>query len=101
LSLTFPSTDEALRAVALVADLSSKPANIEGTLIEMTVDNGPSVTADALRRIDGAGIALSGLALREPSLDDVFLNLTGHKAEDEPLDAPAPSGRGTKKGSRT
>ena len=48
----------------------------------MTVDNGPSVTADALRRIDGAGIALSGLALREPSLDDVFLNLTGHKAED-------------------
>ena len=29
----------------------------------MTVDNGPSVTADALRRIDGAGIALSGLGL--------------------------------------
>jgi ABC-2 type transport system ATP-binding protein len=101
LSLTFPSTDDALRAAPLVADLSSKPANMEGTVIEMTVDNGPSVTADALRRIDGAGIALSGLALREPSLDDVFLNLTGHKAEDDPLDPAAPSGRRTKKGSRT
>src|SRR3984957_1889117 len=96
LALTFPSTEDALRAAPLVADLSSKPANIEGTLIEMTVDNGPSVTADALRRIDGAGIALSGLALREPSLDDVFLNLTGHKAEDEPLDGSAPTGRRAK-----
>jgi ABC-2 type transport system ATP-binding protein len=101
LSLTFPSTADALRAAPLVADLSPKPANMEGTLIEMTVDNGPSVTADALRRIDGAGIALSGLALREPSLDDVFLSLTGHKAEDESLDPAAPGGRRTKKGSRT
>jgi ABC-2 type transport system ATP-binding protein len=100
LSLTFPSTDDALRAVTLVADLSSKPANVEGSLIEMTVDNGPSVTADALRRIDGAGIALSGLALREPSLDDVFLNLTGHKAEDELVDPAAPGDRRAKKRGR-
>jgi ABC-2 type transport system ATP-binding protein len=96
LSLTFPSTDDAQRAATLVADLSAKAANIEGSVIEMTVDNGPSVTADALRRIDGAGIALSGLALREPSLDDVFLNLTGHKAEDQPLEGAAPSGRRAK-----
>jgi ABC-2 type transport system ATP-binding protein len=66
----------------------------------MTVDNGPSVTADALRRIDGAGIALSGLALREPSLDDVFLNLTGHKAEEVNEDAePATGRRGRRKAS--
>ncbi len=96
LSLTFPSTDDAQRAAALIADLSAKAANVEGSVIEMTVDNGPSVTADALRRIDGAGIALSGLALREPSLDDVFLNLTGHKAEDQPLEGAAPSGRRAK-----
>jgi hypothetical protein len=40
------------------------------------------------------------LALREPSLDDVFLNLTGHKTEDESLDAAEPGGRRTKKKSR-
>jgi ABC-2 type transport system ATP-binding protein len=82
LSLNFASTSDALRAQPLIADLANTPANLDGTVLEITVNNGPAVTADALRRIDGAGISLSGLALREPSLDDVFLNLTGHKAED-------------------
>jgi ABC-2 type transport system ATP-binding protein len=93
LALSFSSTDDALRAQPLLASLSGKPANIDGTVLEMTVDNGPSVTADALRRIDGAGIALSGLALREPSLDDVFLNLTGHRAEDVEGVTPTDTGR--------
>ncbi|MGC2174811.1 MAG: DUF4162 domain-containing protein, partial [Acidimicrobiales bacterium] len=100
LSLTFPTIDDALRATPLVADLSSQPVNVEGTVIEMTVNNGPAVTADALRRIDGSGITISGLALREPSLDDVFLNLTGHKAEDVSLDSETPSGRGAKRKAR-
>ena len=32
-----------------------------------------------LRALDAAQIPIAGLALREPSLDDVFLSLTGHK----------------------
>jgi ABC-2 type transport system ATP-binding protein len=93
LALTFSSTGDALRAQPLLADLSIQPANIEGSVLEMTVDNGPSVTADALRRIDSAGIILNGLALREPSLDDVFLNLTGHRAEDIGAETPTATGR--------
>jgi ABC-2 type transport system ATP-binding protein len=49
----------------------------------LTVDKGPASAAEALRRIDGSQVVLAGLQLREPSLDDVFLNLTGHKAEDD------------------
>ncbi|HTT58591.1 MAG TPA: ATP-binding cassette domain-containing protein [Acidimicrobiales bacterium] len=93
LSLNFASTSDALRAQSLVADLANTPVNLDGSVIEMTVNNGPAVTADALRRLDAAHVALSGLALREPSLDDVFLNLTGHKAEDEIAPDDAPSGR--------
>ena len=89
LALTFGSTDAALQAGPLVKDLSHLPANLEGSVLEMTVDNGPAITAEALRRIDAAGIELSGLALREPSLDDVFLTLTGHKVEEEDQQAPA------------
>jgi hypothetical protein len=36
-----------------------------------------------LRALDGDGIVPSTLTVREPSLDDVFLALTGHHAEEE------------------
>jgi len=86
LVLTFLNTADAKRGEELIRDISSQPANVDGTVVEFTVDRGPVAAADALRRIDAANITLSGLTIREPSLDDVFLNLTGHKAED-----PAPS----------
>jgi ABC-2 type transport system ATP-binding protein len=82
LVLSFTSTQDADKALGLISGISTKPANSEGTIIELTVDNGPAAAADALRRIDGDGIVLAGLQLREPSLDDVFLSLTGHKAEE-------------------
>jgi ABC-2 type transport system ATP-binding protein len=82
LSLSFTSTADATRGAALLEGISSKPANVDGTVVELTVEQGPSSAADALRRIDIAEITLAGLTLREPSLDDVFLSLTGHKAEE-------------------
>jgi ABC-2 type transport system ATP-binding protein len=39
--------------------------------------------ADALRRLDGDGIRIDDVGLRRPTLDDVFLTLTGHTAEAE------------------
>ncbi|MGC1418728.1 MAG: ATP-binding cassette domain-containing protein [Acidimicrobiales bacterium] len=95
LSTTFLTTDDARRGAELIADLSAKPAIIEGTVVDLTVDRGPILAAEALRRLDGAGITLAGLSLREPSLDDVFLDLTGHKAEDaaDPLSSGVPAGR--------
>jgi oleandomycin transport system ATP-binding protein len=35
-----------------------------------------------VRRLDDAGIAVAELSLRNSSLDEVFLSLTGHSAED-------------------
>ncbi len=83
LSLTFHTTGDAARGGELMRNLSTKPANVEGTRVELTVEGGPASAADALRRLDAAAITLAGLSLREPSLDDVFLNLTGHKTDDE------------------
>ena len=52
------------------------------------------VLADAVRRMDAAGIALSNLSLRRPSLDDVYLRYSGRRfteADQSPA-APAASG---------
>jgi ABC-2 type transport system ATP-binding protein len=100
-ALTFSNTDEASRGAELVGDLSNKAANLDGTVVELTVNSGPTTAAEALRRIDGAGITLAGLALREPSLDDVFLTLTGHKAEDETEETEATSTRAKSKRGRS
>jgi len=55
----------------------------------MPVTGGAAVLTDALRRLDGAHIVLDDVGLRRPTLDDVFLSLTGHAAEQSD-DAPAP-----------
>jgi ABC-2 type transport system ATP-binding protein len=43
--------------------------------------------ADAVRRLDDAGIAIDDISVSTPTLDDVFLNLTGHAAEPETEEA--------------
>jgi ABC-2 type transport system ATP-binding protein len=47
------------------------------------VSGGAAVLADALRRLDAAGVRVDDVGLRRPTLDDVFLTLTGHMAEAE------------------
>jgi ABC-2 type transport system ATP-binding protein len=42
---------------------------------------GPTVLLETVRRLDDAGIAIEEIALHRPTLDDVFLSLTGHAAE--------------------
>ncbi len=82
-SITLSDNETVQRAVALVAPLSDKEPIVDHNVVELTVENGPKVGAEALRALDAAGVPIAGLALREPSLDDVFLSLTGHKSEVE------------------
>jgi ABC-2 type transport system ATP-binding protein len=49
--------------------------------------NGARRLADVVREFDAAGIGLDDLAVRRPTLDDVFLTLTGHAAQVEEREA--------------
>jgi oleandomycin transport system ATP-binding protein len=53
----------------------------DGELVTITVAD-PSVLGSIARRLDDAAIQLDELSLRRPSLDEVFLALTGHVAEE-------------------
>ena len=66
------------RATAALGRLG--PAEVSrGTVVSLTVDDGPRALPAVVRLLDGEGIDLDGLAVREPTLDDVFLTLTGHR----------------------
>ena len=57
------------------------------------VTGGGSVVVEVLRRLDAAGVEVLDVALRRPTLDDVFLSLTGHAAERDAADSePAAAG---------
>ena len=98
-SITLSDDEAVQRAIALVTPLSDKEPIVDRNIVELTVENGPKVGAEVLRALDAAGVSIAGLALREPSLDDVFLSLTGHKSEVE-TEGEAAAGRKKGRGAR-
>lgn len=58
--------------------------------ITIPAPDGARTLAEALRRLDSAEVELVDIALRRPSLDDVFLQLTGHLAAPETAPEPVP-----------
>ena len=58
--------------------------------LSLPVRGGTEVLAEALRRLEGSGVEVLDVGLRRPDLDDVFLTLTGHSA-DETDDGAGPA----------
>ena len=58
--------------------------------------DGATSLVESVRRLDGVHVKLSDIALHRPTLDDVFLSLTGHAAEED-QDQDVPSGDGSKR----
>src|SRR3954447_943300 len=58
-------------------------ADEQSRRLSLPVRGGTEVLADALRRLEGSGVEVLDVGLRRPDLDDVFLTLTGHAAEEE------------------
>jgi ABC-2 type transport system ATP-binding protein len=79
------SETDAERAVGLLSDAQ---AEREGSRIRVPSTEGPRSLMEMLRTLDAGGLYPSSLTVREPSLDDVFLRLTGHHAE--PVAEPVP-----------
>ncbi|MGW5333011.1 ATP-binding cassette domain-containing protein [Streptomyces bauhiniae] len=52
--------------------------------LTVPVTGGAKLLAEVIRELDGRGIEMDDIALRRPTLDDVFLSLTGHTAEARP-----------------
>jgi ABC-2 type transport system ATP-binding protein len=70
-------------AVAALTAIASDRPFIQDGSVSIPVAQRRGTIAEAVGRLDDAGIAIDDIAVRTPTLDDVFLNLTGHAAEQE------------------
>ena len=86
------------KTMEVVANISGNKASLdEGLrLVSAPVSTGATALIETLRSLDDAGIHPLDVSLKRPSLDDVFLSLTGHAAEEKKTEEVETRGRGKK-----
>ena len=84
LEITVSAGNDVAAAARILAPLGTGTVVVEEQRrsLLVPVSGGAAVLADALRRLDAESIPVDDVGLRRPTLDDVFLSLTGHVAED-------------------
>jgi ABC-2 type transport system ATP-binding protein len=89
IEVTLEDQSQAPVAAAVLASIADgEPSNIDGGVC-VPVRQRRGAIAEAVRRLDAAGVAIDDIAVRRPTLDDVFLTLTGHTAEEAAEDGDA------------
>jgi ABC-2 type transport system ATP-binding protein len=88
----------------LLSELTQSKANVEEGLhrISVVAPGGSAMLIEAVRALDAAQISPLDIGLKRPSLDDVFMSLTGHVAEEisEEEESGKKKGKGNKRGNR-
>jgi ABC-2 type transport system ATP-binding protein len=81
LEVRLGSPDEAPVAARALAPMCDEPPQTEGDIVIVGVRRRSGVIVEAVRHLDEAGVEVDDITLRRPTLDDVFLALTGRVAE--------------------
>jgi ABC-2 type transport system ATP-binding protein len=80
---------DAQAAVAAIAPMASEPPTVVEDTVRVPVRQRTGVIVEAVRRLDQAGVGVEDVGIRRPTLDDVFIALTGRAAEDRELEDAA------------
>jgi ABC-2 type transport system ATP-binding protein len=89
LEVRLDSARDAARATEVLAAMSDEPPTAAGHDVTIAVRDTKGVIVEAVRRLSEVGIDVDDLSLRRPTLDDVFMALTGHVASGEEQDGGA------------
>ena len=74
---------QAMEAAWALGGMTEEAPQIDGSSVRLPVEPGGGAIMEAVRRLDEAKLTVDDVAIRRPTLDDVFLSLTGHQAEPE------------------
>jgi ABC-2 type transport system ATP-binding protein len=80
LDVTLTHGAAAFAARTALEGMSEEPVHVDGTQVQVQVSERSGAIMEAARRLSQAGVAAEDIAVRRPTLDDVFLSLTGHAA---------------------
>lgn len=69
-------------ATSALGRVANGAAQVEGRKVSIPVSGGSTVLIEAVRELDAESVVVEDIILRRPTLDDVFLSLTGHAAEE-------------------
>jgi ABC-2 type transport system ATP-binding protein len=84
LEVTLEDEGQAANAIAALSSIAGDDRpSCEGDLLSLPMRRGRGGIAEAVRRLDSAGVGIDDIAVHRPTLDDVFIVLTGHAAEPE------------------
>jgi len=81
LDVGLATSDLARQAAGILDSVGAKSPTVIGNMVELPVDEGPRVAMEVLRLLDQHSLVPTTFRIREPSLDDVFLALTGKRTE--------------------
>lgn len=77
------TTSDAERAATMLEQILNRPVRREGETIYVEGDNGETLAASVIRQLTLADIDVRGVNVTVPTLEDVFVHLTGHAIRDE------------------
>jgi ABC-2 type transport system ATP-binding protein len=83
LEVTLESAEQAQAAIAALDGFCSAPPERDGVVLRVPVAERKGTIAAAVQRLNDASVGIDDISMRRPTLDDVFLNLTGHAAEED------------------
>jgi ABC-2 type transport system ATP-binding protein len=85
IELRVPSVAEVGQARTALSSLAAGEILVDERTRTLTVpvSGGSAALVEAIRALDGHSVKVSDIGLRRPTLDDVFMTLTGHAAEEE------------------
>jgi ABC-2 type transport system ATP-binding protein len=81
LEVTLEDYGQEAAAIEALAPLADERAKCEHGILVMPLNKARGDIAEAVRRLDATGVGIADIAVRRPTLDDVFMVLTGHAAE--------------------
>jgi ABC-2 type transport system ATP-binding protein len=82
---------DAERAIAALAEIAADRPWREEDTVHVPLRGRNGAIAAAVRKLDEAGVGIDDISLRRPTLDDVFIALTGHAAQEEPEQEGVPA----------